>query len=460
MKRLMTVLITLVLSACSAAQITPVRVVATLLPPSQSDKPIVTLTQTPGMTLLPSATHRAVTPIPSDTPKPTVTEPLPAPANTSIPKLRTGQNIEITTLQMFDSVAGWAIEARYHILHTVDGGNTWQDVTPPQGTYMAGGFFAIDSKTAWATFFTGLYRPISAAFVWYTSDGGQSWQAGQPFLVNLDREGRDVPNDYYWPQQLYFIDQQTGWLLVDVYFGMHSTRLLLFNTSDGGKTWTVINDHYHDLQRAAGIGVAFINQETGWYGQNDIQFQWISLRVDDIVATGGWKLHKTLDGGRSFTAFTLLPLPAELKKLEFVGKSADCGETRMLTIAPRVIGVQWTCWVYTEPRQDYNFYALTSDGGQTWQSWLATGNEFFLNAQTGWRLSPTNSSTSRKLQQTTDGGRTWSSIKTVAWQGAQFDFVSEQVGWAIINDGDAAALVHTTDGGHTWAEIKPVVANQ
>jgi photosystem II stability/assembly factor-like uncharacterized protein len=52
---------------------------------------------------------------------------------------------------------------------------------------------------------------------------------------------------------------------------------------------------------------------------------------------------------------------------------------------------------------------------------------------------------------------TWQTIKTVGWQRASIEFISELEGWAIVSDGSNTALVHTTDGGITWEEIKAVV---
>ncbi len=402
---------------------------------------------------LPSSTQ---TKIPQ--PNPTATRPvLLRPSTThdipqaASPHPRSGQLVQITSIQMFDRQTGWALDAQNRLLHTVDGGFTWQDVTPPEGAYNSNGFFALDSNRAWVTFFTGLGQPISAAVVWYTQDGGINWQTSQPFPVNLDREGKDVPVDYYQPQNLYFLDSQTGWLLVDVYYGMHSTRLLLFCSQDGGQTWKVINDHYHDLQKAIGIGVIFIDQKTGWYAENDIRFQWMSLRIDDLVAQGGWKLRKTNDGGDSFREFSLLPLPPEMKNPAFRQKNADCGETRLLSIVPGTIGVEWTCWIYTEPRQELSFFAISEDAGSSWHLSPASGNEFFLDAQNGWRL------VNRQVQQTFNSGQGWINVKTVAWETAQFDFVDLSTGWAIVTNGNATALVQTTDGGKTWQEITPLV---
>jgi photosystem II stability/assembly factor-like uncharacterized protein len=54
----------------------------------------------------------------------------------------------------------------------------------------------------------------------------------------------------------------------------------------------------------------------------------------------------------------------------------------------------------------------------------------------------------------------WVTLKTVAWEGVQLDFVSEQEGWAVVSTGSESALVHTMDGGETWEEIKPVIVPQ
>ena len=104
----------------------------------------------------------------------------------------------------------------------------------------------------------------------------------------------------------------------------------------------------------------------------------------------------------------------------------------------------------------YLFYYLSPDGGGTWHSWRMTGNVDFASSQVGWRLSEGNTG-AYDLEQTRDGGQTWTRTKTVLWHG-QLDFVSDQAGWAIAHLGGSTALLKTTDGGQTWAEIKPVVA--
>ena len=116
--------------------------------------------------------------------------------------------------------------------------------------------------------------------------------------------------------------------------------------------------------------------------------------------------------------------------------------------------MEWNC------SDGYIYDYLTTDQGQTWHTWLATGNESFINAATGWRMFTPGSGQLNQLQQTTDGGLTWKTIQKVAWPNVQFDFIDEQNGWAIVTGGDGtqAALVHTVDGGKNWVEIKPKAA--
>jgi photosystem II stability/assembly factor-like uncharacterized protein len=81
----------------------------------------------------------------------------------------------------------------------------------------------------------------------------------------------------------------------------------------------------------------------------------------------------------------------------------------------------------------------------------------FIDPQVGWRATLNNGA--YDLEQTRDGGQTWTKLKTVTWKG-DLDFVNELTGWAIATDGEAVSLVHTTDGGITWEELKPVVAGK
>jgi photosystem II stability/assembly factor-like uncharacterized protein len=60
------------------------------------------------------------------------------------------------------------------------------------------------------------------------------------------------------------------------------------------------------------------------------------------------------------------------------------------------------------------------------------------------------------MYRSADGGRTWSHVKVVNWDG-QFSFVDPQNGWAVARENNDVALVKTSDGGGTWVQIMPTI---
>ena len=79
----------------------------------------------------------------------------------------------------------------------------------------------------------------------------------------------------------------------------------------------------------------------------------------------------------------------------------------------------------------------------------------------------------RDFYRTDDGGRTWTKVSTVPWDGqysfmdeqygwtvpwdGQYSFVGEQYGWAVARSGDESALFRSSDGGRTWEQLEPAV---
>ncbi len=144
-----------------------------------------------------------------------------SPTFTALPP---GQGRLPDSLHMMDETTGWGIEEgswdakhRGHILHTQDGGATWQDVTPPQGAYQDRGFFALDGRSAWASPFGEICkqtddggfacRPPTQTYVWSTRDGGQTWSASQPICIAASCDPSGVsPADWLIPGGIYFLD--------------------------------------------------------------------------------------------------------------------------------------------------------------------------------------------------------------------------------------------------------------
>ncbi|RPI93945.1 MAG: hypothetical protein EHM40_08210 [Chloroflexi bacterium] len=422
------------------------------------------ITSTPAITLTPSFTpspYVTLTPVPSDT-----WEPPRVSATLIIPTLQPRLAARLSFIQMIDANVGWGLRlesrgklrpgprvtsltpwhAEGYILRTTDGGITWQNVTPPNGAYSPGGFFALDANTAWASGNVPCCSDLKTTHTWRTTDGGKTWQPSQPLLID------PIPR-FYLPLGMQFIDQNTGWLLAALYAensGFMTYTLL--QTTDAGETWIAINQRLNGCWPA---GPVFLDLTTGWYGENcfigGIVYQGT---IETYFSTGGWQLRKTVDGGRTFDETTIVPMPPELLQSDLAGKKIRCHETRLLRVTSEVAGVEWGCNVFSRLER-YRYFSFTTDAGRTWNTWRASGNEYFLNATHGWRSFP-----SGEFQQTTDGGLHWVTLKSVvAWETAQFDFVSEQEGWASVSTSKAIVLLHTTDGGMTWKELSSVIAS-
>jgi photosystem II stability/assembly factor-like uncharacterized protein len=120
-------------------------------------------------------------------------------------------------------------------------------------------------------------------------------------------------------------------------------------------------------------------------------------------------------------------------------------------------GVWNPIWLQ-QSESTFRYGYMTIDGGTTWHSWLATGNEYFVNENTGWQTLPSESGGLSELQRSDDGGRSWATIRHVAWEDASFDFVSVRVGWVIGSVGGQTGLAYTSDGGSNWTVMDPVIA--
>jgi len=373
--------------------------------------------------------------------------------------IQPGEPFVLTQFDMVDENIGWGVEATSHRLRTIDGGSTWKDVTPPEV-----GFFSAEGDThAWDVIQTriscdqigcsGGWAP--GLVTWHTSDGGQTWQRGAFF-------NGGVPE--FRPIVMQFVSDTTGWFLFVDQVGMSGfTFESLVQTLDGGDSWRLIQPLSNGcLSR----GMIFMNEQDGWIGDD-------CSGLSNVITGTLWEdflkgkevplLNRTSDGGNTWNTFAL-PAPTVFPS-NFTSPALDpnvslyCGIKQMDKISQMAFILQWGCKEADPGASAKVLYAyLTPDGGQTWHSWLSTGNESFINPDTGWRLFAPGDGQPNSLQQTADGGLTWRTIKAVAWQTAQFDFVSEQVGWAIVSDTMSFALVHTVDGGKTWIEIKPVIA--
>ena len=156
-------ILVLILSACSMPGLSTPTPLATFLAPSDTALP----TEVVGATeqLVPSATVAPSTLIPT----------MPLPTETVAMLLPLVTDPGLVYMDMIDADVGWGWTEQ-SVLHTLDGGQTWENITPgggfPTSGNLSGAF--LDAKNGWVLspatdYLSGtLYR---------TQDAGRTWQA-------------------------------------------------------------------------------------------------------------------------------------------------------------------------------------------------------------------------------------------------------------------------------------------
>lgn len=345
----------------------------------------------------------------------------------ALPRYAAGTELKITLMGMTEATTGWAIGQKFgdsdHILKTEDGGKTWWDVTPPEtappsGEVLHAEAFFIDKSTAWVSF-----KPYE--IVWRTTDAGITWQPARvPMAGNLGAT-------------LWFLDAENGWMMKYLDAGMNHVYSALFHTSSGGRFWEKIFDPYSDggLQSFAKTGMVFSDINTGW------------ITRDPQGVKPGAFVDATSDGGYTWKE---VDLPAPVGEPEKFNQEF-CGmfDPELFSTSSGALVI--TCRRFNDGEKiTTHFLALTSDTGMTWKLYDYPGGDLhFISQNVAYALG-------RDIYKSTNGGKSWTKIKEIYWDG-QFNFVNENIAWAVARAEDEIALVHTTDGGLTFSEIKPQV---
>ncbi len=374
---------------------------------------------------------------------------LPAIQGPAIQRLTSDQKIEITHIHMINGNQGWGsggpAKAEDHILRTENGGVTWSDVTPPQ-PHPAGGVsetalgFFMDASNGWVVYSSAdPSASPSHVPVWFTHDGGATW-----FYGAVDTA--DLPKETFMPWYLNFSDSQHGWLLVLLGGGMNHAYVVLYSTTDGGRTWTDILDPGmpNDIQSFEKTGMVFVNPHTGWLTRD-------AQGVDSVP-----HIFLTQDGGMHWNRIDL-PTPTGT---DGWFDNHSCGTYYPSTLSADSVILIMKCLDNATYKMESDYLYSTGDTGLSWRSASMpsdfkipdppAGGLFFMNAKSGLALN-------RWIHRTDDGGNSWSKGKQVNWDG-QFSFVNLDTGWAVARNAGEIALVKTMDGGTTWQIIQPTLA--
>ncbi len=351
------------------------------------------------------------------------------PGNTLHPSKLAGGIGNLFLLHMIDSTTGWAL-SEHAVLRTTDGGLQWKNVTPPNAPLSLGS--VAEFSTASLAWVATPQDNSSKVKVLHTADGGQTWQQATIQAA--------------FPREINFIDSQHGWILAGWRpQGGAAEAVSVFRTSDGGKTWSIVSRALAsslDIPPPGHLpfggqksGIHFLNTSTGWitgtvvavdlawlYATHDGGSTWhqqtlhlppevpsgqllimsptFFSAMDGIlpvtfsdVATGrgiATDIYATHDGGMTWQSTT--PIFAALGTIDFLDMQHG--------------------WA-TNGTMLYS----TSDRGQHWTK-LSPSTSFtqvtylnFVSSTIGWAISRQDNNSSSLLK-TSDGGQTWTPISS------------------------------------------------
>jgi photosystem II stability/assembly factor-like uncharacterized protein len=344
-------------------------------------------------------------------------------------------NAQIREMDLISPDMGWLLLGD-RLLVGMDGGNQWREITPDIGNATIMSVAFLNEYSGWMVTHQSETTRENQFTFYKTEDGGATW-VPYPFPVSMP----EIAAVY-----LEFIDEQTGWALFKIRTGSSFSLGRLFATRDGGITWE---------ERTAPMGepVTFVDTEHGWM----------------VGGPSGNQIYQTRDGGLTWRSLGLPGLP---------DGQAYIGRPVFETAQNGKIPVS----VLSTPRSSFLIYA-TGDGGDSWQIMrdieLAPGFEpgevlpFSLKDGRWWAATPDSKDllTSANLRIEPD----WASTTGLPPGVVELDFVTSEVGWALIQDnqcyGDKipsdtpesipftcqseTRLFHTDDGGFQWDEIQP-----
>jgi photosystem II stability/assembly factor-like uncharacterized protein len=216
-------------------------------------------------------------------------------------KQESGTDYTLSSLCFFDPQKGWAVGNGGTIITTSDGGKSWKHQKSPVTYYLMKVHFANPQK-GWIV--------TERTTILYTENGGDTWQ-----IQFKDKDFILI--------SLSFCDEQNGWAVGEYGF--------IYHTSDGGKTW----EH-----QAGEFGISI---ETGEVVGGDYLFDVVAIdsKTAWVVGIDG-HVSKTVDGGSTWQR-----IEGVFPKIHLLGISID----RKGTIIIEGVGSLFT----------------SSDGGKTFR---------------------------------------------------------------------------------------------
>jgi photosystem II stability/assembly factor-like uncharacterized protein len=295
----------------------------------------------------------------------------------------------LRAVHFVDASEGWAVGDDGVILHTIDGGQSWERQASGVRASLRGMYF-IDSFVGFVVGRENLPFEGSAGVILFTNDGGVQWKR-----VALP----DMPGLH----AVHFFNPTMGFVVGETSGACPSG---IFSTDDAGKTWKLVAGERHPGWRTAqfsdpqhGILGGDAGQLVKLFRGELLPVSFPGLKDRTITAT-------RLDGPRGWAVGTS----------GLVAATHDGGATWSTPKLPMPETLQ----------RQIEWHGLAMHGERTW-----------IVGRPG-----------SMVLRSIDRGTTWELVPT--GQAAPLHsicFVDETRGWAV---GAVGTILHTNDGGKTW----------
>lgn len=341
-----------------------------------------------------------------------------------------GTSTNVRAANKVNEKQGWALTNK-GLAWTDDAGATWSNITPAgiQAKAVAGVWFR-DAARGWLVAQTSDEAGGALLAMLSTDNGGKDWSAYDLPRDNLSSSAVSAAFS--------FSDAEHGWVMVRRGSSSNFSNGVLFRTTDGGKTWTLLPPP------PISDPVVFISSERGWLAGGP----------------AGDNLFITRDGGQSWEAQSVDVLAAGATSRVFYGLPRLSAEGKL--ILPVSV-----------PGQQSELIFSSDDNGDSWRRIASIGvptkqisvpipttvlDDGTVIVTSGAQVERINSDDGSLSEQPTVGLPTDSAIWSLA-------FLDATQGWAVAVTGschafktqcDTANLLYSTDdGGATWRQLTP-----
>lgn len=373
---------------------------------------------------------------------------------------------QLTGIHMNSLSDGWATQtptgATLQLIHTTDGGKTWQDVTPAiktvgdvnvtklnpfgQNEFTATFPSANHAVLAWAVprGNSGNQLVSDNILIETTVDGGHTWATSEITDSLMEKFGQK-------PVALDFINNKDGWLttMPTDGGGVMFIREVLYKTTDGGIHWTKVSQTklskagtLPSTNASPGEGwVSFINQQVGFTLKEP-------PTQTDLLNPTKPSLYRTTDGGATWRPVTMpsLPQPYHVVKNRVLPPQAFGNKVILPVVTETANPDTYTLSMYGSNDDGRHF--TKERGTVSFKENVRLPIQYgFWDAQNGWFW------LGGVLYTTTDGGQTITKVNTdhvfnkpsdnsvISWQNQSTALVTTQ-----------NSIWETTDGGQHWVK--------